>query len=30
MPQEIMARVFQINLLLFNITITRWQSNGWT
>jgi hypothetical protein len=24
MPQEIIARVFQVNLLLFNITFTRW------
>ena len=24
MPQEIIARVFQVNLLFFNITFTRW------
>jgi hypothetical protein len=23
-PNEIIARIFQINLLFFNITITRW------
>jgi hypothetical protein len=28
-PTEIMARVFQINLLFFNITITRWENRGW-
>jgi hypothetical protein len=27
-PLEIMARICQINLLFFNITITRW-SNRW-
>jgi hypothetical protein len=28
-PTEVMARVFQINLLFFNITITRWENKGW-
>ncbi len=28
-PTELLARVFQINLLFFNITITRWENRGW-
>lgn len=27
-PTEIIARVFQVNLLFFNITITRWSDKG--
>jgi hypothetical protein len=28
-PTELLARIFQIDLLFFNITITRWESRGW-
>jgi len=28
-PLRAVARVLQVNLLFFNITITRWQGNGW-
>lgn len=29
LPLELLARVFQIDLLFFNITITRWENRGW-
>jgi hypothetical protein len=29
-PTQLVARIFQINLLFFNITITRWETRGWT
>jgi hypothetical protein len=28
-PTELLARILQINLLFFNITITRWENRGW-
>jgi hypothetical protein len=28
-PLELLARVFQIDLLFFNITITRWEKRQW-
>jgi hypothetical protein len=28
-PLRAVARVLQINLLVCNITLTRWQGNGW-
>jgi hypothetical protein len=28
LPQELVARIFQINLLFFNITITRWSKGA--
>lgn len=29
-PEEIEARILCLNFLFFNITITRWESKGWT
>ena len=28
-PIQLVARICQINLLFFNITITRWSNDGW-
>ena len=29
MSSKLVARILQINLLFFNVTITRWQSTEW-
>ncbi len=28
-PIELLAKVLQLNFLVFNITITKWENKGW-